>query len=127
LAIGWAASTNGGRAATQVWLRTGGSVRRLADAPVGRGLFLTAPLTDHSWVTWGESCAQGETCSSPRLRRAALRGHRRATRQAPGPRSRRKRGHIFALGGVSAEAAAGCGGAAPGATCRVLDLGRAFS
>ena len=129
LAIGWASSRSA-RALAQVWLRTGGRTRRLVPAPAGGATFLTAPVLDGTWVTWGESCAQGENCGSPRLRRATLRGRRRATREAPGlalAAIAAQRGHIFAVGGVNAEAVAGCGGAGPGATCRLLDLGRPFS
>jgi sugar lactone lactonase YvrE len=130
LAIGWATTTKGGRAAAEVWLRAGRRLRRLTFAKAGSGLILTAPVLDGAWVLWGQSCARGENCTAPRVRRAAVRGGGGPSREAPGlalAAIAARHGRVLALGGVSAQALAGCGGAAPGATCRVLDLGRPFS
>jgi hypothetical protein len=129
LAIGWASSSPGGRPATQVWLRAGGRSRRLDDASVGSGRWLTAPVLDGSWLVWGESCASGTVCRAPRLRRAALRSGRRGTATPPALALAAiafDRGHAFALVGAGPTAAESCGSAITGASCRVLDLGRPF-
>jgi hypothetical protein len=129
LAIGWATSSPGGRAATQVWLRARGRTRRLDGATVGSGRWLTAPVLDGSWLVWGDSCASGELCRAPRLRRSALRGGRRGTASPPALAPAAialDRGHAFALVGAGPTVAEGCGDASTGRSCRVLDLGRPF-
>jgi hypothetical protein len=130
LAIGWATTSPGGRPATEVLLRVRGRTRRLASAPVASGVFQSAPVLDGRWVLWADSCARSINCPAPQLRRAAIRGGHSTSAAMPALAVAAlavRRGHAFALAGATAEAAAGCGGAMPGAACRVLDLGRPFS
>jgi hypothetical protein len=129
LAIGWASSSAGGRTVSEVWLRAGARARRVARASVSSGRVLTSPVLDGSWLTWGDSCARGTSCPSPRLRRRAVRGRHGASASAPALALASvafDRGHAFALAGAGPAAEVGCGLMLPGESCRVLDLGRPF-